>query len=68
VSLVLRKRGQELLGGISSATWWRLQRTPGFPRPFRVSRQLLAWDEEELRAWVAQRRVQRPVPVPGGAE
>lgn len=44
--------------GVSTATLWRLAKTDGFPTGFRVSRQAIAWDEAEVLAWLATRRVE----------
>ena len=33
---------------------------PDFPRPYRVGKQAIAWDESEILAWLETRRIPRP--------
>jgi prophage regulatory protein len=49
--------------GVSPVTLWRWSARGDFPRPFRLGRQAIAWDESEVLAWLETRRVadvQRP--------
>ncbi len=55
---LLRPREAAAALGVSLATLLRTQkRDPSFPRPFRIGAQAIAFDADELRAWVESRRV-----------
>ena len=51
---------------VSRPTVWRLAKTPGFPVPFYVTSQAVAWDEDELRAWLREAACTVPRRRPGG--
>lgn len=45
------------LTGVSRATVWRLVKLdPAFPRPFKVSAAITAWDEKDVFAWLAAKK------------
>ena len=53
------------MSGLSSSSIYRLMGAGKFPRPFRVSRQHVAWDRSEVEAWVkAQPSQKNPQRVP----
>ena len=55
----------EKMSGLSSSSVYRLMCAGKFPRPFRVSRQHVAWDRSEVEAWVkAQPSPKNPQRVP----
>jgi len=41
---------------ISQTTLWRRQRDPDFPRVYRLGPNVVAFDEDEVDAWIASRR------------
>ena len=50
---LLRPRACAAALGVSTVTLWRWNRQGGgFPRPFRIGKQAIAWDEDEVRAWL----------------
>ncbi len=56
MSRLLRVQAVADMLAVSRPTVWRLAKTPGFPVPFYVTSQAVAWDEDELRAWLEKRR------------
>ena len=38
--------------GLSRSTIWRLEREGGFPRHHRISRNAVAWVEDEVTEWM----------------
>lgn len=57
---LLRPKATAEAMGISLVTLWRRAKAEDFPRPFRVGRQAIAWDEAEILAWLETRRISRP--------
>jgi predicted DNA-binding transcriptional regulator AlpA len=56
----LRMRDVNHLTGLSPATVWRkVKNDPGFPRPYKLSRGVTAWDEGEVIAWLESKKAQR---------
>jgi prophage regulatory protein len=53
---LLRPRACATALGVSTVTLWRWQKAGGFPRPFRIGKQAIAWDEGEVLAWLETRR------------
>lgn len=48
--------------GASRATIWRWARLdPGFPRPFKLSPAITAWDEGEILDWIEVKKATRGV-------
>lgn len=48
------------LVGASRATVWRWSKAHGsFPRPFRLSAGITAWDEREVLAWLDAKKCER---------
>ena len=57
---LLRPRACALALGVSTVTLWRWSRQHGgFPQPFRIGKQAIAWDEGEVLAWLETRREKR---------
>lgn len=55
---LLRPREAAAALSVSLATLWRIRkRDATFPRAFQIGAQAVAFDEDELRAWVETRRV-----------
>ena len=50
--LAVNAREAARICGLSTAMWWKLDRSGRCPRPIRVGR-LKRWRVEELRAWLA---------------
>jgi prophage regulatory protein len=46
---------QELVGGISQPTIWRMRRAGTFPQPVNVSSNRIAWREADVIAWIESR-------------
>jgi predicted DNA-binding transcriptional regulator AlpA len=42
---------------ISTTTLWRWRRSNGFPAPFQLGANTVAWDEDEIRQWLQARRI-----------
>lgn len=51
----LRRPAMLALVGISDATRHRLETAGKFPARKRISENIVAWDEDELRLWIASR-------------
>jgi len=41
----------------SLTTLWRRQQDPTFPRAYRLGPNVVAFDEDEVDAWIASRRI-----------
>lgn len=55
MSKLLRKRDVIALTSLSAPTIWRLERAGKFPRAIRISAGRIAWREEDVMAWLADR-------------
>jgi predicted DNA-binding transcriptional regulator AlpA len=44
--------------GVSRTTLHRWKNQPGFPVPFRLGRNTVAFDEDEVDLWLASRRLE----------
>jgi len=42
---------------ISLTTLWRRQQDPDFPRAYQLGPNTIAFDEDEVDAWIASRRI-----------
>jgi len=55
---LLRPREAAAALSVSLATLWRIRkRDTTFPRAFQIGAQAVAFDEDELRAWLETRRL-----------
>jgi len=56
----IRLRAVCYLTAFSPATVWRkVKYDPAFPRPFKLSEKVTAWDEAEIRDWVDSKKAER---------
>jgi len=56
VSKLLRLSAvQEITGGLSRSTIWRLERAGLFPKRRTLSTKIIAWNETEIDDWVRSR-------------
>jgi prophage regulatory protein len=46
--------------GVSTVTLYRWAKAGDFPQPYRIGKQAIAFDSEEVAAWLETRRAQRP--------
>ena len=46
---------QEMTGGISDTTIWRMRRAKQFPEPVSISPNRKAWRESDIEAWMNAR-------------
>lgn len=46
----------ELTASSRATTWRRVQQDPTFPRPFKLSPGVTAWDEAEVVAWIEAKK------------
>ena len=46
---------QEMTGGISDTTIWRMRRAKQFPEPVSISPNRKAWRKSEIEAWMNAR-------------
>ena len=53
--LIAFNKVQELVGGISQPTIWRMRRAGTFPQPVKISPNRIAWRESDVRAWIDSR-------------
>lgn len=44
------------LGGISKTTLYGLMKQASFPRPIKLSRRLVIWNEVEIDAWIQKKK------------
>ena len=51
---------QELVGGLSQPTIWRMRRDKKFPEPVAISPNRIAWRESDIDMWVKCRTVEPP--------
>ena len=58
---MLRIAQVEAITGLSGVTLWRMEREGKFPRRRRLMGSMVGWREDEIRAWVDNRK---PVPIP----
>lgn len=57
---MLRMRDVNILTGFSPATVWRkVKHDPGFPRPYKMSEGITAWDEGEILDWIDAKKAER---------
>lgn len=52
----LRIKDVAALTGLSRASIYTI---PGFPQSFKIGERAVAWDEEEIHAWMRERRERR---------
>ena len=57
---LLRPKDCAAAPGVSTVTLWRRAKAGDFPRPFRIGKQAIAWDEAEVLVWLDTRRVGGP--------
>ncbi len=43
--------------GLSHTTIWRLVREDKFPKPFRIGKRAVAWNEADVDAWLNARQL-----------
>ena len=41
--------------GICSTSFWQLRRETDFPKPIKLSGNILGWRREDVAAWIAKR-------------
>jgi prophage regulatory protein len=58
--LIPFQKVQELVGGISQPTIWRMRRNGTFPQPVSISPNRIAWREADVVAWVEARTAAAP--------
>lgn len=56
---ILRRPEVQARVGLSRASLYRFLRVGGFPLPLRLGPQAVGWLEEEIDAWIEQRRQER---------
>lgn len=61
---LLRRPAVEKLTGLSRSSIYALMDRGEFPRPLRVGRRAVAWDEATLERWLATREVADPRDAP----
>ena len=52
---MLRSREVQQRTGLSRTTIWRLEREGSFPKRVQISRNVVAWRESDVAAWIAQK-------------
>ncbi len=57
---LLRRPAVEKLTGLSRSSIYALMDRGEFPRPRRIGRRAVAWDEAALERWLATREVADP--------
>lgn len=57
----LRRPAVEALTGLSRSSIYAMMDTGNFPRPVRIGKRAVAWPENAVNAWLAQRPVAIPV-------
>jgi predicted DNA-binding transcriptional regulator AlpA len=55
-SRLLRPSDVTKMLNLSDATLWRLCKTPGFPKKYRLSGNAVGFREDEIQAWLEARR------------
>lgn len=59
-SRAIRQPRVSELTGAARATVWRWTKTdPAFPKPFKLSKGVTAWDEGEILAWIEGKKAAR---------
>lgn len=66
--LIPFEKVQELVGGISQPTIWRMRRTGTFPEPVSISPNRIAWREADVIAWIESRNAAAPQPFSSTSE
>lgn len=61
---LLRRPAVEELTGLSRSSIYALMDRGEFPRPRRIGRRAVAWDEATLERWLATREVADPRDAP----
>jgi prophage regulatory protein len=61
--LIPFEKVQELVGGMSQPTIWRMRRNGTFPQPVAISPNRIAWREADVVAWVETRTATAPQPI-----
>ncbi|MCY3887044.1 MAG: AlpA family transcriptional regulator [Chloroflexi bacterium] len=68
---LLRRPEVEARTGLARSTLYRMMDEGMFPRPVRIGRRAVAWSEEAIERWIAQRPIAEPadphIPVPSTA-
>jgi len=58
---MIRRNGvAQKLGPVHPATVWRYTKDPTFPVAYQIGPNVVAWDEDEIDAWLETRRKVRP--------
>ena len=66
-SRLLRRREVEARTGLTRSALYAAMAEGTFPRPVRIGRRAVAWPEEAITQWIAQRPVVGPAdPRPAG--
>ena len=45
------------LTGISKPTVYRLMKSGGFPKNYKLAERIVAWKDDEVQAWMSSRKV-----------
>ncbi len=56
---ILREKELLSLLKISDTTLWRLERSGGFPKRFRLGPGCVGWDHNEVLEWLESRKAER---------
>jgi prophage regulatory protein len=60
-NLILRESDVRRRTGLSHSTIWRLRKKDRFPKPIRLSPQLIGWLVSDIDGWLAERVAEREV-------
>ncbi len=63
LKLIPFEKVQELVGGMSQPTIWRMRRDGTFPQPVAISPNRIAWREADVMEWVEARTATAPLPM-----
>ena len=58
MSRLLRRGAVEAKVGFSRATIYALMKDEAFPRPIKIGKAAVAWDEAEIDRWIEERRAE----------
>lgn len=52
------------LGGVCAATVYNYIKCNNFPKPIRLGPRAVAWDAEEIDAWLTEKKARRDAAAP----